>query len=290
MIAMRTLTGAVLLTTGICLMNATESNSPVGASERDLIVIAHRGGVVDGNRPENSLAALQEAIRRGYTHVEIDVRSTLDGAVVCFHDGNLKRETGFDKRLSELNLEELKKYRLKKTGEPIPTLDEFCARCAGKIEVMIDIKGVEDRLLDRYSEEIESVLRKHDLLENALILIDRKPLGNQARVAERFLGRAKIAWRKPLTESVDELRALGNAGQLYYVFNHGADFDQTEVQGFQAIGLKVIVSINFGHYQSVDSLDEGLRDARRVLDLGVDGLQIDAPYDSVVFDERAFPE
>jgi glycerophosphoryl diester phosphodiesterase len=253
-------------------------------------VIAHRGGVVDENRPENSLAALQEAIRRGYTHVEVDARPTLDGAVVCFHDSDLKRETGVDKRLSDLTLEELKKYPLKKTGEPIPTLDEFCARCAGKIDVMIDIKGVDDRLLDRYSEEIESVLRKHDLLENALILINRMPVRNQARVAERFLGQAKIAWRKPLSESVDELRALKNAGQLYYVFNHGVDFDRAEVEGFQAIGLKVIVSINFGHYQQADPLLEGLRDARRVLDLGVDGIQIDAPYDSVVFGRNPSPE
>lgn len=281
--AMQVLKMPVLLTAGICLMNAFGPDSLPGATERDLILIAHRGGVVDENRPENSLAALQEAIRRGYTHVEVDARSTLDGAVVCFHDNDLKRETGIDKRLSDLTLEELKQYRLKKTGEPIPTLDEFCARCAGKIDVMIDIKGVEDNLRDRYAEEIESVLRKHDLLENALILINRVPVRNQAAVAERFLGLAKIAWRKPLAESVDELRALNNTGQLYYVFNHGADFDRAEVEGFQAIGLEVIVSINFGHYQQTDPLLKGLRDARRVLDLGVDGIQIDSAYDSVVF-------
>ena len=37
-----------------------------------LTLIAHRGGVVDQERSENSYRALEEAILRGYTHVEID--------------------------------------------------------------------------------------------------------------------------------------------------------------------------------------------------------------------------
>jgi glycerophosphoryl diester phosphodiesterase len=264
-------------------MKAFKQDRLPGDAGRKLIVIAHRGGVVDGNRSENGLAALREAIRRGYSHVEVDARPTLDGAVVCFHDSNLKRETGVDKHLSDLTLEQIKQLTLKKTGDPILTLDEFCACCTGRIGFMVDLKGVKDRILDQYTDEIESGLKRHNLFKDAMILIDRVAVSNQARVAERFLGRVKIAWRRPLRESADELRALGNANQLYYVFNHGSDFDRSEVDGFQAIGLKVIVSINFGHYRSADPLLEGLRDARRALDLGVDGLQIDAPYDTVVF-------
>jgi glycerophosphoryl diester phosphodiesterase len=38
--------------------------------------IAHRGGFVTETLPENSFSALEEAIRRGYSHVEIDARIT----------------------------------------------------------------------------------------------------------------------------------------------------------------------------------------------------------------------
>ncbi|WP_209330081.1 glycerophosphodiester phosphodiesterase family protein [Lunatimonas salinarum] len=41
-------------------------------------LIAHRGGVVGPDAPENSLAALEKAIERGYLIVEIDMRLTKD--------------------------------------------------------------------------------------------------------------------------------------------------------------------------------------------------------------------
>ena len=44
---------------------------------KKVLKIAHRGGVVDEQRSENSIKALNEAIQRGYTHVEIDARITM---------------------------------------------------------------------------------------------------------------------------------------------------------------------------------------------------------------------
>ena len=106
------------------------------------ILIAHRGGVVDDRLSENSIKGLEEAIRRGYTHVEVDARVTKDGHVVCYHDANLARETGVDKNISELTLAELQQIKLTKSQESIPTFDEFCQRCTGRIDLMIDIKNI----------------------------------------------------------------------------------------------------------------------------------------------------
>ena len=36
--------------------------------------------------PENSVAAVAEAKRRGYEGIELDVRKTKDGVMVVFHD------------------------------------------------------------------------------------------------------------------------------------------------------------------------------------------------------------
>ena len=53
-------------------------------------LIAHRGGVVDSARAENSLPALEEAARHGFNMVEVDLRVTKDGVLIINHDADLK--------------------------------------------------------------------------------------------------------------------------------------------------------------------------------------------------------
>lgn len=54
--------------------------------------IAHRGGALLA--PENTLAAVDEAARRGYRAVEVDVQLTADGIPVLMHDDTLVRTAG----------------------------------------------------------------------------------------------------------------------------------------------------------------------------------------------------
>lgn len=58
--------------------------------------VAHRG-LHDDKLPENSMPAFEAAIRHGFT-IEIDVHLSSDGHLVVFHDDNLKRVCGVDKR------------------------------------------------------------------------------------------------------------------------------------------------------------------------------------------------
>lgn len=102
--------------------------------------IAHRG-LHDDNYPENSMPAYQAAIDHGF-NIEIDVHLTKDGHIVVFHDDNLKRVCGVDKKVKDCTLEELKTYRLKGTEYTIPTFDEFLALVDGKVGVLCEIKGV----------------------------------------------------------------------------------------------------------------------------------------------------
>src|SRR5215470_19971385 len=78
------------------------------ARKEKMMIIAHRGGVVDEEHSENSLKALEEAIQRGYTHVEVDARVTKDGRVVAFHSNNMKDEAGVEANISDLTLQELR--------------------------------------------------------------------------------------------------------------------------------------------------------------------------------------
>ena len=72
--------------------------------------------------------------------------------------------------------------------------------------------------------------------------------------------------------------------ERFYVFNHGADFTADDVEGFQGLGLQVIVSINRGHYQTGDPRQQGESHVRRMLDFGVDGVQVDSCYDKSLFE------
>ena len=250
---------------------------------KDFILVAHRGGVVDEERSENSIKGLEEAIQRGYTHIEIDARVTKDGHVVCFHDENLKRETGIDKNISDLTLEELKQIKLLKSQEQIPTFEEYCVRCEGRIDVMVDTKGVSDQFLEQYIMEVEKSLSNHGLLKNALFILDGRPKNNQDKVTERFLGKAMVAWRKDAKTTREMLPQLPkNFNQLYFIFNSPKHFNKDEFKEFHKMGLKIIASVNLSHYKTGDAFQQGQNDVRKMLAWEVDGLQIDSCYDNQV--------
>ncbi len=261
-------------------------SAPLSHAE-DRYLIAHRGGVVDADRSENSPAALREAIRRGYTHVEIDARITRDGVVVCFHNDSLEEETGHAGRLSAMDYPDLRRLRLSRSGEPIPTFDEYCAQAAGKINLMVDLKGCPENFIRPYAESILRSLRRHALLANALILINKHPVRNQARLVPYFLDQAKISWRQSLSDTKAAVRDNPRFASQYYIFNHGEDFTRQTVAGFQALGLSVIVSINTQHYAASKALNSGRAHIRSLMLAGVDGFQIDSLYDNLFFAEPA---
>jgi glycerophosphoryl diester phosphodiesterase len=64
------------------------------AAPMPLRLIAHRGGIVDDIHAENSRGSIEEAIKRGYWMIEVDVRATLDGEPVLQHDATLERFYG----------------------------------------------------------------------------------------------------------------------------------------------------------------------------------------------------
>jgi len=243
------------------------------------IIVAHRGGVVDLTRSENSFKALEEAIRRGYTHVEIDARITADGHVVCFHNDELLEEAGIDGKISEMPFETVIETQLTRSKEKIPTFDAYCAQCAGRIGVMIDLKGCQTPFIEHYAQQIEDALAKHNLLSDALFLINKFPKDNQAEIARYFKGKSKISWRHSLEITQQAAREDPEFANTYYIFNHGSDFSEDKIGGYQDLGLNVIVSINTHHYDTGDPIAQGGSHLDEMLAYGVDGVQIDSCYD-----------
>lgn len=87
-------------------------------------ILAHRGLSEHTNSiAENSLEAFKAALQAGATHIESDVHATKDEVAVLFHDDDLLRVAGVDKKIRDLTLADLRTIRLK--GEAlVPTLSE----------------------------------------------------------------------------------------------------------------------------------------------------------------------
>lgn len=108
-------------------------------------ITAHRGGAAYA--PENTLAALSAAIEVKSDYAEIDVQETKDQVVVLLHDASLKRTTGLNRYIWDVDYADVEKldagvrFGKKFTGEKIPTLDEVIQYCKGKINLNIEIKN-----------------------------------------------------------------------------------------------------------------------------------------------------
>lgn len=85
---------------------------------------AHRGlHSGDSRVPENSLAAFAAAAKAGFG-VELDIQFTADRQIVVFHDNDLKRMCGVDRRVDELTYDELLQFRLLDSDQCIPLLSD----------------------------------------------------------------------------------------------------------------------------------------------------------------------
>lgn len=104
--------------------------------------IAHRG-LRNGDIPENSIKSFKKAMEKNYT-IELDVQLTKDKKLVVFHDDNLKRMTNCDKKVKDVNYQDLKKLRLENTDEKIPTLKEVINLVDNKVPLLIEIKNSDD--------------------------------------------------------------------------------------------------------------------------------------------------
>lgn len=138
--------------------------------------IAHRGGATYG--PENSLAAIRQAIADRADWVEIDVQETSDGEVAVVHDRDLKRVAGEAVNINESTLAELQSYDIgspvdtKFAGERVPTLADVLKLAKGKVGVVVELKhyGHNSRLEERVVEIIEDHEMEHQIM---VISLDR---------------------------------------------------------------------------------------------------------------------
>lgn len=111
------------------------------------IIVAHRGA--PAYAPENTIQSFEKAWKLGADMIELDLRETADGYLVCIHDSTVDRTTNGSGDVSSFTLKELKKLDAG-AGQEIPLLEDVLKFARGKLQVNIDLKiaGAERRIID----------------------------------------------------------------------------------------------------------------------------------------------
>lgn len=122
---------------------------------KQVFVTGHRGA--SGLAPENTISSMLKAIEAGADFSELDVQETSDGVLILLHDPSLKRTTGLEKNIWEIDYAALKGidagawFAPEFKGEPIPTLSAVIDTVRGKMKLNIELKmnGHEKHLVEK---------------------------------------------------------------------------------------------------------------------------------------------
>jgi glycerophosphoryl diester phosphodiesterase len=132
------------------------------------LVCAHRGR--SGVAPENTLAAFEEAIEIGADFLELDVRRSADGEIVCMHDAAVDRTTDGAGAVGDLTLGQLRAFDAgswkgeRYAGERIPRLVEVLEQIAPRLVVDIEIKQRE------IAPQVAELIRAADAVRRVTIV------------------------------------------------------------------------------------------------------------------------
>lgn len=175
-----------------------ESNS------KEVLVAAHRGDW--RNACENSLEAIENAIRMGVDIVEVDLARTKDGHLILLHDNTLDRTTTGKGKPEDHTLAEIKALRLRngchiKTIYKVPTLEE--ALLAAKGKVMLNL----DKAFD-YFDQVYELLEKTGTT-NLVIMKSNAPAEDVKRDYGKYLDKVVFMPKVNLDEE-DAIQKLND--------------------------------------------------------------------------------
>ena len=162
-------------------------------------IVAHRGLLM--HSPENTLANFTACVKLRLS-VELDVRRTKDGQLVCLHDDTLERTTNGRGRLSDTTLAELSQldaggwFDPRFSGERVPTIEQVFQSLSEQRSshwiATIDLKG-DDPLIERDTVQLAE---RHRVLEQAVFIgraIDQPEVRERLRAANQNCHVATLA-------------------------------------------------------------------------------------------------
>jgi glycerophosphoryl diester phosphodiesterase len=190
-------------------------------------LVAHRGYA--GRYPENTLPAVEAALRAGVNYIEVDVQLSADGVPVLMHDVELARTTGAAGRVTETTLAALSRLRAGETARlgprfrdtPIPTLAALMSLLDAWPAAQVFVELKRDSL-DAFGAD-PVVARVLDVLapgiERCIVISFEPEALRRIRLQARASGTPRIGWVVSAWD--EEQRAIATALAPDYLFcNH----------------------------------------------------------------------
>ncbi len=242
----------VSLGVGFWLVNGIQARA-------DIMIIAHRGAA--GKAPENTMAAVQQAIKDGTDWVEIDVQETSDGEIIVVHDSDFMKLAGVSSKVWESTLQQVREIDVGSWFGPefsdqrIPTLKEVLEAARDKARVLIELKyyGHDEQLEQRVIDIVEAT----DMVDQVAVM----SLKNAAIQKVRTL---RPDWKIGLLSAT----AVGNLT--------GLDVDFLAVNTGMAKSAFVRSAHAAGKQVMVWTVNDPLS-MFRISSLGIDGIITDEP-------------
>ena len=101
-------------------------------------LLAHRGGAFEFD--ENTMGAFKACYEKGLRGFESDFRLTKDNRMVILHDDTLDRTTDGTGNVENMTADEVCKVRTKKSGEPLPFIEDYVAYFKDKPAVFAELE------------------------------------------------------------------------------------------------------------------------------------------------------
>jgi len=240
------------------------------------IVYAHRGAAAE--RPENTLPSFRRALAHGADALETDVHLTADGEIVATHDEDGARVAGVRRAVGATTLAEIRGWDaghvfvdargerpFAASGYRIPTLEELLVELP-PVRLNVDLKSEDPRLVTRFLE----VVRKHgaeqrvvaaSFFRSTLVRLRRSGwTGDSSFAQSEFLACWLVpAWLRLGKPPGTRVQIPTSAGPLRFA-------TPRTLRKLHGLGLGV-------DFWTINDPAE----ARRLVELGADGIMTDDP-------------
>lgn len=261
-------------------------------SSSEVVVLAHRGCWKAA--PEVSIGSIEACEAIGAHAVEIDVRTTKDGALVLLHDASVDRTTNGSGLLKNMTLAEVRTLRLKQglggsgaalTSELVPTLEEALIAAKGKFVVNLHLK-------DAAESKVAEIVKRTGMIGQTITWVEgrsndarlessplRGIVGLVPRIHECQTVNELTCWVDPV-ESLVEYAAY-QPPAFFLDYRNRPEFIEQVCRAEQPQGTRIFVET----LGPVDRLPDGERrkEWRYLIDMGVSIIMTDHPAELVEF-------
>ena len=224
------------------------------------VKIAHHRGA-SRYAPENTLPALEKAVRLGADFVEFDLQTTKDGGFVLLHDRTLNRTTDGRGPARDWDLAKIAAldagswFGRPFARTPVPTLDAFLEAAGTRVELYVDAKDIAP-------EALAAALKRHGLIERSVVYQSAAYLAKLRAIAPAIR-------RMPPLRNAASLESAAEQVQPYAFDTNWSILSKELIDRCHAKGIKVFSDALGSH--------ERVEDYQRAIKGGIDLIQTDQP-------------